>query len=118
MLGDVLRGLEQMGELVDNLRDFTRLDRSKVVDADLAQAIRTVVYIARSAIPPRIRIVDELGQLPSVACNPSQLNQVFLNLITNAAQAIPENGEIRISGRRDGRLIRLEFTDTGGGIAP
>lgn len=118
MLGDVLRGLEQMGELVDNLRDFTRLDRSKVVDADLAQAIRTVVYIARSAIPPRIRIVDELGELPSVACNPSQLNQVFLNLITNAAQAIPENGEIRISGRRDDRLIRLEFTDTGGGIAP
>lgn len=116
MLGDVLNGLEQMGELVDNLRDFTRLDRSKVVDADLAQALRTVIYIARSAIPPRIRIVEELGTLPAVACNPSQLNQVFLNLITNAAQAIPDGGEIRIAGRCDGTLIRLEFADTGTGI--
>lgn len=118
MLDDVLGGLEQMGELVSNLRDFTRLDRSKVVDADLAQAIRTVIYIARSAIPPRIRIVDQLGELPSVACNPSQLNQVFLNLITNAAQAIPESGEIRVSGQSDGTQIRLEFSDTGSGIPP
>lgn len=118
MLGDVLTGLEQMGELVSNLRDFTRLDRSKVVNADLAQSIRTVVYIARSAIPPRIRISDELGDLPQVPCNPSQLNQVFLNLITNAAQAIADEGEIRISGRSDGVQIQIEFADTGSGIPP
>jgi len=116
MLGDVLNGLEQMSELVNNLRDFTRLDRSKVVDADINQALKTVVYIAKSSIPTRIKIIEELGELPLVSCNPSQLNQVFLNLITNAAQAIPEEGEIRVRTWLEPTQISIEVSDNGAGI--
>lgn len=118
MLGDVLGGLEQMRELVANLRDFTRLDRSKVTDADLNAALKTVIYIARSTIPPRIQISEEFGILPKVACNPSQLNQVFLNLITNAAQSIADEGRITISTHSDGSEIVIDISDTGSGIAP
>lgn len=116
MLGDVLQGLEQMRELVENLRDFTRLDRSKVIDADLNAALKTVIYIARSSIPTRIKVVEELGVLPHAACNPSQLNQVFLNLITNAAQAIPEEGSILVRTWQEGAEIVIEIADTGTGI--
>lgn len=118
MLGDVLTGLEQMRELVANLRDFTRLDRSKVIDADLNDALKTVIYIARSSIPNHVRIVEEFGDLPKVACNPSQLNQVFLNLITNAAQAISEDGRILVRTYAGDGDIVIEVSDTGTGIAP
>lgn len=118
MLEDVLVGLEQMRELVNNLRDFTRLDRSKVADADLNAALKTVIYIAHSSIPPRIQIVAEYGELPKFACNPSQMNQVFLNLVTNAAQAIPEEGRIAIRTWAEANEIGIEISDSGTGIPP
>ncbi|MCG2577153.1 HAMP domain-containing histidine kinase [Dechloromonas sp. XY25] len=118
MLEDVLAGLEQMRELVGNLRDFTRLDRSKVADADLNAALKTVIYIARSSIPPRIQIIEKYGKLPKFPCNLSQLNQVFLNLITNAAQAIPEQGRIVVRSWAEANEIGIEIADTGTGISP
>lgn len=118
MLDDVRLGLEQMRELVDKLQDFTHLDRSQVADTDLNAALRTVVYIARSALPPRIRISENYAPLPPLACNPSQLNQVFLNLITNAAQAIEGEGKIRISTRRQPEHLEIEIADSGAGISP
>lgn len=118
MLEDVLIGLEQMRELVSNLRDFTRLDRSKVIDTDLNAALKTVIYIARSSISPRIQIAEEFGVLPKLDCNPSQLNQVFLNLITNAAQAIPEDGRIEVRTWAEANEVGIEISDNGTGIPP
>lgn len=116
MLGDVLQGLGQMRELVDNLRDFTRLDRTKVVDTNLNASLHTVAYVARSAIPMRVQIVEEYGALPAIECNPSQLNQVFLNLITNAAQAIPGEGSVTVRTAQERDHIRIDVIDTGTGI--
>jgi len=118
MLQDVLVGLEQMRDLVANLRDFTRLDRSKVADVDLNAALKTVIYIARSSIPPRIQFVEEFGNLPKLPCNPSQLNQVFLNLITNAGQAIPAEGRIVIRTWAEANEVGIEIADDGTGIPP
>lgn len=116
MLTDVLGGLEQMRELVENLRVFTRLDRSKVVNTDLNETLKTVIYIARSSIPAGIEIVEQWGEIPTITCNPSQLNQVFLNLITNAAQAIQEKGEITVRTRRADEQVVVEVSDNGAGI--
>lgn len=116
MLGDTLQGIDQMHELVENLRDFTRLDRAKIAEFDVNKGLRTVAYIARSAIPNRVQVVEEYGKVPMVECNPSQLNQVFLNLINNAAQAITGDGKVTIrSGVQDGR-VRVDVSDTGTGI--
>jgi signal transduction histidine kinase len=116
MLSDTLQGIDQMHELVENLRDFTRLDRAKIAQFDINKGLHTVAYIARSAIPNRVQVVEEYGKVPMVECNPSQLNQVFLNLINNAAQAIPGNGTVTIrSGVHDGR-VRVDVSDTGTGI--
>lgn len=118
MLGDVLQGLEQMRELVENLLDFTRLDRTKVSDADINASLRTVVYVAKSAIPTRVQIKEAYGVLPAIECNPSQLNQVFLNLITNAAQAIPDEGSVTVRTMHERNHIRIDIIDTGTGIPP
>lgn len=119
MLGDTLRGIEQMRELVENLRDFTRLDRSKTAEFDVNKGLHNVVYIARSVIPTHIEVVEEYGELPKIECNASQLNQVFLNLINNAAQAITsEQGLVTVRSMVEGDRIRIDVTDTGTGIAP
>jgi two-component system NtrC family sensor kinase len=116
MLDDTLQGVDQMHELVENLRDFTRLDRARTTQFDLNKGLHTVAYIARSVIPNRVQLVEEFGELPLVECNPSQLNQVFLNLINNAAQAIPGEGTVTVRSRVDGDRVRVDVSDTGSGI--
>ncbi len=118
MLNDVLQGLEQMSELVVHMRDFTRLDRANIADFDVNRGLRSVVYIAKSVIPNRIRVLEEYGDVPEVRCSPSQLNQVFLNLITNAAQAIEGDGTIAVRSRVAGDRVSVEIADSGPGIAP
>lgn len=118
MLKDVLRGIEQMSELVVHMREFTRLDRSPEAEVDINHGLKTVAYMARSVIPNEIRLVEEYGVLPQVTCNPSQLNQVFLNLITNGAQAIEGTGTITVRSSSDAGWVRIDVTDTGSGIPP
>lgn len=118
MLDDTLQGVDQMHELVENLRDFTRLDRAKIAEFDINKGLRTVAYIAKSAIPNRVEVVEEYGDVSLVECNPSQLNQVFLNLINNAAQAIPGDGKVTVRSQMDGGRVRVDVSDTGTGIPP
>jgi two-component system, NtrC family, sensor kinase len=116
MLSDTLQGVDQMHELVENLRDFTRLDRAKIAQFDINKGLKTVTYMARAAIPNRVNVVEEYGEIPLVECNPSQLNQVFLNLINNAAQAIPGDGTVTVRSEMDGGRVRVDVSDTGSGI--
>lgn len=116
MLSDVLSGIDQMTEMVVNLRDFTRLDRAKTTDADLNKSLHTVVYIAKSVISNNIVVQEDYGDLPLMECNPSQLNQVFLNLINNAAQSIDGSGTITVRTLPDGGSVKVQVIDTGSGI--
>lgn len=116
MLRDTLHGIEQMCELVQNLRDFTRLDRSKVARADLNRSLHNVVYIARTVMSARTAVVEEFSPLPEIECNASQLNQVFLNLINNAAQAMVDGGTITVRSGVEGGRIRVDVSDDGPGI--
>jgi two-component system, NtrC family, sensor kinase len=116
MLADILEGASQMAEMVDHLRDFTRLDRAKITDADINKCLRTVLYVARSVISNKIEIREEFGELPPVECNPSQLNQVFMNLVNNAAQAISGRGRITVRSSVEGDRVRVDVSDTGSGI--
>ena len=117
MLQDTLAGIDQMRELVDNLRDFTRLDRTKTTRFNLNKGLHNVIYIAKSVIPSDIVVIEDFGDLPEMECNVSQLNQVFLNLINNAAHAITGTGTITVHSRVDGTRIRVDVTDTGSGIS-
>jgi two-component system, NtrC family, sensor kinase len=116
MLNDVLMGMGQMNELVDNLRSFTRLDRAQTASVNLNTALGTVCYIAKTVISTKVRLEQAFEPLPAIECNVSQLNQVFLNLINNAAQAIKETGSITVATRADARFITVSIRDTGSGI--
>lgn len=116
MLSDVLMGMGQMNELVDNLRSFTRLDRAHTASVNLNTALGSVCYIAKTVISTKVRLEQAFEPLPAIECNVSQLNQVFLNLINNAAQAIKGSGTITVATRADASHITVSIRDTGTGI--
>jgi signal transduction histidine kinase len=115
---DALHGIEQISEIILNLKNFSRLDRSKVSRFDLNEGLESTLVIARNLVKHKT-IKRELGQIPLIECSPSQINQVFLNLITNAAQATRDDhsGEIalRSSVTPDG-YVRVDVSDNGHGI--
>ena len=114
-----MHGIDQIAELVANLRNFSRLDRSKVASFNVNEGVRATLLIARPALR-KVDVEQRLGEIPSITCSPSQVNQVLLNLITNAAQAIEKpRGLLRLTTRREGaEYIAIEVHDNGRGIAP
>jgi signal transduction histidine kinase len=117
LVKDGLYGIAQISELVNNLRNFARLDRSKVAEFDLNEGLKSALVIAKNHVKKRT-VKQSLGTIPKVACAPSQINQVFLNLITNAAQATPEQGGV--IGLRSWQpgpgQVAVEVSDNGHGI--
>src|SRR5260221_672588 len=93
-LKDGLHGIGRIAELVANLKDFSRLDRGRVAQVDLHEGIESTLRIAQHQIGKRT-VKKSFGEIPRVTCSPSQINQVLLNLVVNAAQATPEAGRHR-----------------------
>lgn len=118
LVRDGLYGIAQISELVNNLRNFARLDRSKLAEFNLNEGIASALTIAKNVVKHKT-VKRELGAIPNVICSPSQINQVLLNLITNAAQATRDDasGVITIrSGARGDNQVVLEVEDNGHGI--
>jgi signal transduction histidine kinase len=116
---DGMFGIGRIGELVASLKNFSRLDRSHVAQVNLHEGLESAIRIARHTLGQR-ELVKEFGAIAKITCSPSQVNQVFLNLLTNAAQATPEAGG-RITVRTfmpDARHVAVEVADNGHGIAP
>jgi two-component system, NtrC family, sensor kinase len=119
MLDDTLGGVLMMDELVRHLRGFTRLDQAPTDHVDLNAAIASVVYIARSVVPPHIHIDERYDErLPHLNVHAARLNQAVLNLLMNAAQAIAGTGSVTVSTHRDAHAVRIAVADTGNGIPP
>ncbi len=111
-------GLTRIQELVSNLRNFSRLDEANFKPASLNQLLDSTLNIAGYLLKD-ITVEKHYGNVPNVMCYAAQLNQVFLNLITNAVQAIThDHGKITISTAREGESIVVKITDNGIGIAP
>ncbi len=116
---DGLYGIEQISEIVLNLKNFSRLDRSKVSSFDLNEGLESALILAKHELK-HLTVKKQFGEIPAITCSPSQLNQVFLNLINNAAQAIESGtGELTLSTRMEGAdQVVVEIADTGKGIPP
>ena len=118
LLDDTLYGLGQIGELVVGLKDFARLDRAMDEAVDLNDCVRSALLIARNHIKDKAEVVLGLGELPAVSAAPSQINQVLLNLLTNAAQAMAGHGRIQIRSWAEGDWVCVSVQDSGCGMAP
>jgi signal transduction histidine kinase len=117
LVTDGLHGIAQISELVLNLKNFSRLDRSKVSSFNLNEGLESTLLLARHELKNHT-VKKSYGDIPSVTCSPSQINQVFLNLINNAAQAIESGrGVITLTTRREGMdQVAVEVQDNGKGI--
>lgn len=110
--------VDRMKHVVSSLRNFGRPDRSEIDRIDLAHAIRGTLDLIRHQLGKSIRVELDLAELPPVECYAQQVNQVFMNLIMNASQAMGEQGTLRIRGRSVGDRVEVDISDTGHGIAP
>jgi len=116
LFADTCFGIDQISELVQNLKNFSRLDRAAAADVDLNECLDSAVLLARNVLKNRVEVVRQYGALPRISCMPSQLNQVFLNLLTNAAQAIEGPGRILLKTEAEGDWLKVTVQDTGKGI--
>ncbi len=119
MVADCLEGAERIRDVVQNLRLFSRIDDPESKRVDLHESLDTTLrLLSRYYSSGRVRLVREYGKLPLVDCYAGQLNQVWTNLLVNAAQAITGEGEVRISSRVEGEMVVISIGDTGSGIDP
>lgn len=117
LLGDTDHGLVQIADLVSSLKDFSRVDRSRNDLFDLNAGIDSALKICQNQLKGRILVEKQYGALPEIECSPSQINQVFLNLINNAAQAIAGEGVITIATAADKDGVMVTVRDTGSGMS-
>jgi signal transduction histidine kinase len=116
LFGDTLYGLEQIAELVVGLKDFARLDRVMSEEVDINDCIRSALVIARNNLKEKAEIVLQLSELPLIPCAPSQINQVLLNLLNNAAQAIEGRGRIVLKTWAEDGAVLISLQDSGRGM--
>lgn len=111
-------GLARVKRIVQDLKDFSHVDESTWQAADLEHGMDSTLNVAWNEIKYKAEVVKEYAGLPEVECMSSQINQVFMNLLVNAAQAIEEKGVITIRSGCSGDEVWLEVADTGKGIPP
>jgi two-component system, NtrC family, sensor kinase len=112
-------GLQRVTRIVQDLKDFSHVDASTMQWADLEHGLDSTLNVAWNELKYKAEVVKEYGGIPEVECIASQINQVFMNLLVNAAQAIAERGTITIRTAREGDdHVRIEVSDTGCGICP
>ncbi|MFB6263364.1 MAG: ATP-binding protein [Bradymonadaceae bacterium] len=117
------RGADRVQNIVDDLRSFYRSDNREIVDVELRRVLESIVALASSDLPDNVEIVEDYEPTPPVEANEGALKQVFLNIVVNAIQALPEerrgrSDTIRVATREEAGEVAVEVTDTGTGIAP
>jgi PAS domain S-box-containing protein len=119
-----LDGADRVAGIVRAMKEFAYPDAIEQSPADLNHALSTTLTVARSEYKQAANVQTDFGELPPVMCNVGELNQVFLNLIVNAAHAIQDSGKdansgcITISTRAAGSSVEIAIADNGCGIAP
>jgi len=114
---DSIAGLGELTEMAQSLKDFSRLDRAPIASFDVNAGLDKTLLIAKNIVKHKATVTKHYGEIPEIECSPSQINQVFLNIITNAAQAIEKTGEIVITTKLyDADRVAIRIADTGCGI--
>ncbi|HLL04714.1 MAG TPA: ATP-binding protein [Myxococcaceae bacterium] len=121
-VADAYEGAGRVRLIAQELKTLSRQDEGERSAVDMGAVVHSAVKMASMETRHRAQVVEEYQELPLVMGNPARLGQVFLNLLINAAQAIPpgspEKHRIRVAGRADAEHVTVEVSDTGKGIAP
>jgi signal transduction histidine kinase len=118
LFNDTFYGVEQISELVTGLKDFSRVDQAVTDNVSLNDCIDNALLIARNTLKYKVEVIKRLENIPKIRCTASQINQVLLNLFTNASQAIKDKGYLLIKTWSDASSVYVSVQDTGCGISP
>jgi two-component system, NtrC family, sensor kinase len=122
ILGEICRNnevaTERIMNIVRSLKNFARLDEAERKKVNIHEGIESTLSLLRHQLKNRIRMVKCFGDIPEIECYPNELNQVFMNILVNAAQAIKHRGEITVKTWREGDRVKIAISDTGVGIPP
>ncbi len=116
LIKECREGTERIKKIVIALKDFAHPGEDKLKFADINNGIDSTLNVVWNELKYKTTVTKDYGDIPSVRCYPHQLNQVFMNLLVNAAQAIEKQGEIRILTRAFDGYVEIKISDTGKGI--
>lgn len=112
------RSAERLHEIIQNLKNFARLDEAETVKADIHEGLESVLGLLGHELLNNIEVVRKYGEVPRFVFQPRKLNQVFYNILKNACQAIDGRGQITITTRVENGLVQVAIRDSGKGIPP
>ncbi|NRA72037.1 MAG: two-component sensor histidine kinase [Gammaproteobacteria bacterium] len=118
LIDSTMSGIERVAEIVQSLKTFARQDSPDKVLSDINEGLKATINMANNEIKYHCDLTIDLAPLPLIMVYPGKLNQVFMNLIINASQAITDHGDITIRSFIDEDYAVVEITDTGSGIEP
>lgn len=116
LLDESLDGARRVVEIVQNLKGFARLDEAGTKEADINECLDVTLKIIGNELKYKCTVHKDYGELPMTLCNAQELNQVFMNILVNAAQSIEKQGDISIRTWAKDELINVSIADTGSGI--
>jgi signal transduction histidine kinase len=116
LIKESLDGTERVSNIVQNLKTFSRSGEASYQKADINECIESTISIVWNELKYKGTIKKEYGEIPITICYPQELNQVFMNLLINASQAIEKQGEIVIKTWYNNKHIYISVSDTGSGI--
>lgn len=118
LISESEEGVERVKNIIAALKYFSHTDDDSMRATHLNDGIKSTLLVANNEIKYKADVVTELGDLPKVVCNVSQINQVVMNLLMNAVQAISNSGTITVRSGHEGAWVWFEVEDTGPGISP
>ncbi|RJQ21729.1 MAG: PAS domain S-box protein [Nitrospiraceae bacterium] len=116
LIRESAEGADRIKKIVQNLKSFSRLDEAEYKMADINSGIENTINIVWNELKYKATLTKKYGDLPMTLCNPGQLNQVFMNVLVNAADSIEKQGELSVKTWNENGSINVSITDTGSGI--
>ncbi len=116
LIDESLEGSQRVRHVVQNLRNFSRLDEAEFKEVDLHEGLDSTLLLLNNEIKDRIEVKQNYGDIPAVYCNPGNINQVFMNVLVNATQAIEGSGSITITTKQVADTVHIAIEDSGKGI--
>jgi len=117
LLAESREGIERVKTIISAMKDFSHIEEEEFKPADIQRGIETTLNVVNNELKYKAAVVRDFAELPPVECIISQINQVVMNLLVNAAHAIDDFGEITIRTRSEADTVVIEIEDTGRGIS-